>query len=234
MWLRRSTKANVGLLINIEGIDGSGKGTQAAALRARLQARGISVASLAFPRYQDTFFGARCAEFLNGRFGSLTDVQPFFAALLYAGDRLESRELLHTTIAQSQAVILDRYVSSNLAHQGSKLHGAERTELLNWIEHVEYNLYGLPRPDLVILLDLPVEQAQQLVSRKGARDYTSQLADLQEADAAHLACTREAYLELAQRDSAWRVISCVQGNELKSIEQISEEIDGLVNPLLSR
>lgn len=220
------------LLVNIEGIDGSGKGTQAARLLAHLQNLGYQTRLVSFPRYQETSFGRKVADFLNGRFGKLDEVNPFLAALLYAGDRLESKAWLTQAIESSDVVIFDRYVPSNMAHQASKLAGAERAELIAWIEHVEFAVHGLPRPDLCVLLDIPPEVAQELIARKPRRDYTEQAADLQEADPGHLRQTREVYLELAGTGTPWRCVPCVQEDALRTPDQIASEIWELVRPLL--
>src|SRR5436309_12852628 len=103
------------MLIAIEGIDGSGKGTQARRLIERLAASGRRAALLSFPRYGETLFGRAIGEFLNGRFGTLDQVHPFLASLLYAGDRFESRRLLAELLATHDVVVLDRYVASHLA-----------------------------------------------------------------------------------------------------------------------
>ena len=117
-------------LIAIEGIDGAGKGTQAGRLVNALRETGLRVDSLQFPRYSATTFGSAIGDFLNGRFGSLNDVHPQLAAVLYAGDRFESRELLLRMMEANDVVVLDRFVGSNLAHQSAKLDGAARTALI--------------------------------------------------------------------------------------------------------
>ena len=220
------------VLVNIEGIDGSGKGTQAARLQTHLQSQGYRAQLISFPRYRETQFGHKVADFLNGRFGQLHEVNPFLAALLYAGDRFESKSWVTAAIESHDVVIFDRYVPSNMAHQGSKRTGAERTELLAWIEHVEFGLYQLPRPDVCVLLDLPPHVAQDLISRKAPRNYTEQAADIQEADSSHLSLTREVYLELAAANPNWNCISCMQNGQLRSADEIESEIWGLVQPLL--
>lgn len=220
------------LLVNIEGIDGSGKGTQSALLQSRLQKLGYRTDLVSFPRYAETGFGQKVADFLNGRFGQLSEVNPFLASLLYAGDRFESKGWLQAAIDANDVVIFDRYVPSNMAHQASKLRGAERAELMNWIEHVEFGVYALPRPDLCILLDIPPTVAQRLISRKAPREYTDQAADLQESDAGHLTNAREVYQELARTNASWRCVSCVDGDLLRSAEEIAAEIWELVRPLL--
>ncbi len=220
------------LLVNIEGIDGSGKGTQAARLQARLLARGCRTQLVSFPRYRETHFGHKVADFLNGRFGQLNEVNPFLASLLYAGDRFESKSWLEKAIDEHDVVIFDRYVPSNMAHQASKLDGAERAELIAWIEELEFGIYELPRPDLCVLLDIPPQMAQQLIARKAPRDYTEQAADLQESDSTHLARTRQVYLELAQSQPSWNCVSCVAGDQLRTADEIEAEIWDLVQPLL--
>ncbi len=213
------------MLIAIEGIDGSGKGTQAARLVAALQSAGRSAALYGFPRYAETFFGARVGEFLNGRFGSLSDVDPFLAAVLFAGDRFESRARLQSLIAEHEFVVLDRYVASNVAHQAAKRDGDNRQRLISLIEQLEYGVYQLPRADRVILLDLPAETARELVSRKSRRDYTDATADLQEADLAYQRSVRELYRELAARDATWRVVPVVDSrSQLRPVETIAAEV----------
>src|SRR5262249_25960606 len=124
----------------------------------------------------------------------------------------------------SDVVVLDRYVPSNVAHQASKRDGAERAELARRILHVEFGIFELPRPDLVLLLDLPVAVAGKLIARKAARAYTSRKADLQEADPGYLERVRDVYLELAQDDPQWRLIECCDGDRLRSVDEIGEEL----------
>lgn len=212
------------MLIALEGIDGSGKGTQAQRLYDRLRTAGHTASLISFPRYEATLFGRAIGEFLNGRFGSLEQVSPFLAALLYAGDRFESKDVLRSAIDQNEFVILDRYVASNVAHQGAKLDAEERRKLAAWIHEIEYGVYRLPRPDLTILLDLPASQAQMLIATKQARSYTKRKADLQEADGRYLELVREVYLELAREEPDWAVVSCVADGRLRSIEEIGEEL----------
>lgn len=211
----------VARLIVLEGIDGSGKGTQAALLRDALTQAGRSVTLLSFPRYTATRFGQKIGEFLNGRFGTLDQVHPTLVALLFAGDRLESRPVLDAALADHEFVICDRYVPSNIAHQAAK---GNRQELREWIEFVEYELNRLPRPDLVVWLDIPVPTAQQLIARKQKRTYTDQSADLQEADGAYLARVRQVYTELAAADPDWRRIDCCSDHGLREAADIAAEI----------
>ena len=219
------------LLVVIEGIDGSGKGTQSARLRDRLIARGLRSGLLSFPRYEATFFGQRIGDFLNGRFGQLNEVDPFLASLLYAGDRLESKSELLQQLATCDVLILDRYVPSNIAHQAGKKTGEARHELASWIERIEYDLFGLPRPDLVVLLDTPTEVSQEFIARKAQRTYTTQSADMQEADTDYLTRVRSAYRELAaERD--WSIVPVVNERGIRSMDEITDELEQLVETAL--
>ena len=217
-------------LVAIEGIDGSGKGTQARKLHDHLVDRGCRCELISFPRYDDTLFGSAVGRFLNGEFGSLADVHPLLASLLYAGDRFESKQMLLEALQGSDVVVLDRYVPSNVAHQAAKRHAAQRRELADFIQELEYRIYGLPAADLVILLDLPVAEAQALVARKHQRSYTPMSADIQESDADYLSQVRSAYLELAQADAAWRTISGVGPDGLRTVDDVAAEIWAVVSP----
>lgn len=221
------------LLVVIEGIDGSGKGTQASRLRERLERRGLRVGLLSFPRYSETFFGQRIGDFLNRKFGELNEVDPFLASLLYAGDRLESKAELTRLLASNDVLILDRYVPSNIAHQAGKRTGAERQQLADWIEKIEYEIHGLPRPDLVVLLDTPADVSKELISRKAQRDYTDAAADMQESDTDYLSRVRTAYRDLAS-ERHWSIVPVTDSQGLREIEAITTDIEALVDQSLSR
>ena len=211
-------------LIALEGIDGSGKGTQSQLLVERLEADGHRVALLSFPRYAHTFFGARIGDYLNGRFGSLGAVDPFLASLLFAGDRFESKPVLERALAEHDYVVLDRYVASNIAHQGAKAGDFEaRAELVRRIEHVEFTLHGLPRPDLTIWLDLPVPLAVRLIAEKAKRSYTDAAADLHEADESYLRRVALVYRELSA-NPGWVRVGCADGDAVRPVGEIAAEV----------
>ena len=211
-------------LIVIEGIDGSGKGTQAARLVEQLRAAGRRCELLSFPRYRDTRFGSKIGDFLNGRFGQLDQVSPFLVSLLFAGDRFESKQVLMRALASNDLVICDRYVASNIAHQAAKLDGAERDELIEWVRYVEHSLYELPQPHRTVFLDLPVAHATRLIALKAQRSYTDRAADLQEADAAYLQRVHDIYARLAAAGPNWLRIDCLDAGELKSVDRIAAEV----------
>lgn len=217
-----------GKFIVIEGIDGSGKRTQLDLLARALRERGFDFSPVSFPNYAG-FFGKLVARFLNGEFGSLESVDPHFSALLYAGDRLESKPALESALAAGKILISDRYIASNLAHQGSRVPADKRDEFLAWLRQLEYEIYGLPAEDLVIYLRLPVAHAHRLVASKNAREYTDKSHDIQEADLAHLEAASRVYDQLA-RQPHWVRVECLDAasGSLRSPEAIHREILGAV------
>jgi dTMP kinase len=218
----------VALLVAIEGIDGVGKGTQSALLCRSLGERGRRAALLSFPRYHETRFGAAAGEFLNGRFGALDEVHPQLAALLFAGDRFESRDVILEAATRHDVVVFDRYVASNVAHQAAKLDEPERSKLIEWIEAIEYDVFGLPRPGLTVLLDLPTTEAQRLIARKSQRSYTDRAVDLHEIDADYLERVRKVYQTLARQDSRWETIDCLAEGTLRPVESIAAQLQTIV------
>jgi len=215
-----------------EGIDGSGKGTQAARLAETAKARGLGVASFSFPLYDDNPFSRAIGRYLNGDLGSLDHVHPGLSALLYACDRYHARPALVRAIEENDLVVCDRYVASNLAHQGSQLEGSERDELIEWLLEVEYGEFRLPKPDLVVLLDAHPSLARQLVAQKGARSYTTLEADILESDEAHGDASREIYLELARRDG-WHVVETAGADAaVRDVDAIAADVWAGVEPLL--
>jgi dTMP kinase len=221
-----------GKLIVIEGIDGSGKRTQVDCLARALSKRGVPFTQVSFPRY-DGFFGKLVARFLNGEFGSLASVDPHFSALLYAGDRLESKPAIEASLASGKTVLADRYIASNLAHQGARVPAPQREEFIAWLKQLEYEVYGLPAEDLVIYLRVPAPEAHRLAGERGklgAREYTTRRRDLQESDIAHLEAASSVYDTLA-RQPHWAKIECVElaSGALRRPEAIHADILAVID-----
>jgi dTMP kinase len=161
-------------------------------------------------------------------------VDPHFAALLYAGDRFQCRQSIVTAVENGGVVLADRYVASNLAHQTARAAAEKRAEFRAWIEHLEYNIYGLPKEDLVLYLRLPPHEAQTLVAKKSARAYTDAAHDILEANIRHLQAAADMYDELA-RASNWKTIECFDATKqvIRSEQEISADVVAAVLPSIS-
>ena len=221
-----------GRLIAIEGIDGSGKRTQLDLLANQLIAGGSPVYSTGFPQY-DSWFGKMVGQFLNGELGVLEAVDPHFTALLYAGDRFEAKPKIEAALNEGKIVLIDRYIGSNLAHQTARAAPEKRAEFRKWIEHLEYDIYDLPREDLILYLRVPPGEAQKLVAQKAERSYTTAKRDLQEASLRHLQDAADMYDQLA-RSAPWVTIECfdVKRGTVRDVPEIGQEVLATVEPLL--
>ena len=220
-----------GKLIVIEGIDGSGKRTQLELLARAFEQRGLPYARISFPNYEG-FFGQLVARFLNGDFGPLDAVDPHFSALLYSGDRYESKPAMEATLAAGKNLLCDRYIGSNLAHQGARVTPQKRAEFLEWLRNLEYKIYGLPAEDLVIYLRVPVAEADRLIGKRPKRRYTELRRDLQEADKRHLEGAAEVYEELGLQPH-WVRIDCADARgALRRPDQIHAEVLGVIGGMM--
>jgi dTMP kinase len=221
-----------GKLIAIEGVDGSGKGTQTRLLSEAIMRKRLACVFMSFPRYE-SFFGKLIAQFLNGEFGPLDTVDPHFAALLYAGDRLDAKPQLAAALDDGKTILCDRYIASNMAHQGSRVPPDKRAEFLEWLKRLEYDMYGLPRENLVVYLRLKPDEAQRMVARKRARSYTSREHDLLESDLRHLEQTSAVYQVLAS-EPHWVTVDCfdAESDTLKSRDAIHQLVLAAVEPVL--
>jgi dTMP kinase len=215
------------MIISLEGLDASGKNTQLHLLKARLAEAGLTVASLSFPRYGSTVFSRFVADYLNGKLGELVEIPPRVAALLFAGDRLESKGLIEELRSAHDVLVLDRYVASNLAYQGARVPPEELDEFLGWLSALEHDANALPTVDLTVLLEVPPATSARMVLRKGARDYTDHAADLHERNEAYLARCHHVYHHLcsAQFRSRWESVDCVHsGGEMRPADDIAADI----------
>lgn len=220
----------MGKVIVIEGLDGSGKATQTARLYELLSARGVQVRLVSFPDY-DSPSSALVKMYLNGEFGSDPgDVNGYAAAAFYAVDRYASFKKDWGKAYDDGAVILcDRYATSNAVYQMTKVPQCEREEYLRWLEELEYCRLGIPRPDLVIYLDVPTDISQSLMSRRYDGDESKK--DLHERNLAYLAQCGESARYSAMKLN-WNVISCVRDGKMRSIDDISAEIAKLTDKLI--
>lgn len=217
------------LFIAIEGGDGSGKGTQAKLLEGNRRSTGRNVLRLSFPRYGES--SALFAEqYLNGIYGGVNDVNPDLASLAYAIDRFAAKGDIEQALASGSDVLLDRYVGSNLAHQGAKIADTQaRHEFYKRILDLEYGTLDLPQPEKNIVLLVPPNISQENVDKKEARTYTERKRDIHEADANHLELAKRNYEELCELfPSTFIPIDCMVGDTMRSIEDIRAEIAQIV------
>ena len=215
-----------GKLIVLEGIDGCGKSTQFARLLQKLDEKKVPYRKVQFPRYQEES-SALLRMYLRGDFGkNPEDVNGYAASVFFAVDRYASyKQDWEEDYQNGKLIMMDRYTTSNAVHQASKLEGNERLKFRNWLFDFEYRLLGLPRPDLVILLDVEPEVAA------GLRKIRNGAGDIHEDHEEYRISCRKAALEAAE-EQKWEVISCVRDHKMRPIEEIGMEIDKLVDKCL--
>ena len=213
-----------GKLIVIEGTDCSGKNTQSVLLVKKLMAMGLKAVNLSFPMY-DSPTGKIVGGPLLGRkeIGiswfpeGYTHVDPKISGLYYAADRKYNFSKIEKYLQEGYYVVLDRYVSSNMAHQGSKItDDDERFNFFRWIDKLEYWLLELPKADLTIFLHVPFQYTKELMK---TREFT----DEAEKDEVHLIQTEKTYIELSELYN-WQTVDCVENGTIKTIEEISQEV----------
>ena len=212
----------MGKLIVIEGTDGSGKSTQFCKLTEHITADGIEFQKLVFPQYAEPS-SALIRMYLGGEFGTKpSDVNAYAASAFYAVDRYASyKKAWGEWYEQGGLILSDRYTTSNAVHQASKEQGQQQAQFLQWLYEFEYDKLGLPRPDLVIYLDVPTEFTEKLMRHR--EQATNTHADIHEQDLSYLATCRETG-RAAAAFYGWTVIQCVRDGQMRSIEDIHEEI----------
>lgn len=207
-----------GRLIVIDGSDGVGKATQTKLLVERLKKSGKKVETMDFPQYDTNFFGSFLKECLTGKHGDFIGQNPYLVSIAYAADRWESKAKLEKWLQDGRVVVLNRYVSSNQMHQGGKISDAKaRTTFLKWLDTMEHKTFGLPRPDLILYLHVPVAFSLQLMKGRGNED-------LAESDPKHLERTQEAALKIIKAQGNWQKVDCIERGELLPRPAIHEKI----------
>lgn len=227
------------MFIVLEGLDGAGKSTQIEKLRQMLSSRGVESEYVHFPRFDAPVYGELIARFLRGEFGGVDAVDPYLVALIFAGDRAEAAPQIRAWLAEGKAVILDRFVYSNVGFQCAKLPaGEQRDRLMAWILDLEFRHNRLPRPDVSLFLDVPFAFTERKLSeaREGDdRAYLQGGKDIHEESLALQQSVREVYLSAAEKDAALRIVDCrdAQGG-MASPDGIFAKISHELNPLLAR
>ncbi|MBQ7902761.1 MAG: thymidylate kinase [Oscillospiraceae bacterium] len=220
----------MGKLIVIEGLDGSGKGTQAKILFDTLEKQGRKVKKISFPVY-DSDSSALVRMYLAGQFGSKPgDVNAYAASSFYAVDRFASFKADWEKLYNDDYVIIaDRYTTSNGVHQCSKLDESLWEEFMDWLYDFEYNKMGIPAPDCVIYLDMSPAVSQKLLSGRYAGDESKK--DIHEKDTEYLARSRQAARFCAEHDK-WTVIRCDNGENPYTIEEIAQQVLDTVSTVI--
>lgn len=222
-----------GILIDIEGGDGSGKTEQAKRLFERLKKEGLGAVYFDTPQYETTRIGKLIGELLSGKHGDFMAAIPYLSALPYSIDRAVSKDRLREALEKGEIVVSNRYTPSNLAHQSAKLPKDEQGELVDFLEEVEYKELGIPRPNIVFYLSVPTDISADLIMKKEKRGYLGdEKRDLAERNIAHQDRTRASYIRLA-KEKGWHVIDCAPQGKMRSPEDIHEEIWSIVSPSLS-
>ncbi len=228
-----ASSVQTGLFIAIEGTDGSGKGTQFKLLAKKLRAEGYDVATFDFPQYDsDASYFVR--QYLNGHYGDANEVGPYTASLFFALNRYDAAADIRQALSEGKVVLANRFTGSNMAHQGGKFaHAEERRGFFIWLDNLEYQMLGVPRPDKNFILRVPAETAQKLVDKKAKRGYTDKQRDIHEADIEHLKRSVEVYDDMAKLfPKDFTVIESARDDEMLPIEDIQRLLWQQVAPLL--
>lgn len=224
-----------GKLITIEGTDCSGKETQTNLLIKKLREEGYQVQNFSFPNYNSATGKIIAGPYL-GKEGydkcyfeeGATEVDPKVASLYYAADRKYNIDKILFLLNQGYNVILDRYIYSNMAHQGGKIEDKnEREKMYDWLDKLEFDLLKLPKPELTIFLHMPLQAAEKLKEKRKEK------ADGHEKDINHLKRAETAYLELAKKYK-FKAIECAENNIPKSIEEIGNVVYNEVKPFMNK
>ena len=222
-----------GKFIVIEGLDGSGKATQFNLLIERLEKEGHQVEKIDFPRHGEAsaFFAD---TYLNGKYGTAEEVGPYRGSIFYALDRYDASFNIRKWLAEGKIVVCDRYVASNIGHQGGKIDNSEeREKYLKWLYDLEYNIFEIPKPNINFILKTSAETSLKLskgvpdeIKRERIRSYLGDREqDIHERDEKHLVNTLASYLKLAEEHpSEFKLIECLEDGRLLPIQIIHEKI----------
>ena len=222
-----------GKLIIIEsGSDASGKATQSEELLKKLTADGYNVRKVEYPNYKSES-STLVKMYLRGDFGKhADDVDAYIASTFFTADRYASFKTEWEEFYRSGGIVIaDRYTTSNMVHQASKMEIEERDKYLDWLEDYEYNLFKIPRPDEVIFLNVPVDYSIKLMENRKNKFTGEDEKDIHESDKSYLRKTYNNSLYIADKYN-WKRVECVENEQLRTIEDISNEIYEIVKNIL--
>lgn len=204
-----------GALIVIEGIDGSGKTTQLNLLKQYLSSQGQALESISFPRYGENTYANLISWYLTGEFGQIGQVDPYFLALAYAGDRLLAKPVINQWLNEGKTVLINRYVSSSKAHLGASLPEDKKEEFIRWLDELEYQTNNMPQENLTILLTVDPKMGQKNLSVRHSDIHEKSLIHLEEAN--------QIYLGLAKENN-WCTVNCMKEGQMRQPQDIHQEL----------
>lgn len=219
-----------GRLIVIEsGSDGSGKATQSRLLFERLLKDNYKVKKVEFPNYKSGS-SEIIKMYLNGNFGkNPEDVNAYAASTFYAVDRFASYKMeWQHFYSQGGIVIADRYTTSNMVHQASKIDNVdERDKFLDWLCNLEYDLYGLPKPDCVLFLDMPPKYSAKLMEKRLNKFTGKKEKDIHENNCEYLMKCYKNSIYIAEK-YGWNRVKCIENGKIANVEKIHDNIYKMV------
>ena len=226
-------KNKKGKLIVLEGVDGSGKSTQTKLLLSRLEKEGLKTAIIDFPQYGKKSAGL-VQEYLNGSYGAPDEVGPYRASIFYACDRYDASSKIRAWIQEGRIVVADRYTISNIGHQGGKIRNLKKwREFTRWLYELEYGIFGIPKPDLILILKTSPNVAyshsesagRDGIKKKKRAAYLNGDRDIHERDKKHLARALVSYLRFQRENpGGCEVVDCLKAGEFLPPEVIHKEV----------
>ena len=215
-------------IVAFEGIDGSGKSTQSELLHEWLKAEGEPVRHISFPRLSERGYGEAIAMFLRGEFGSIEQVHPYLIASLFAGDRASAVRDIQQWLGEGNLVLVDRYFYSNLAFQGAKIEGAEaKRAFASWLEHIEFDCNRIPRADINLFFDVPMNFVLANVSRRTQeqRSYLNGREDIHEVAGDFQQRVVAEYRSFGALDPSFIALDCADElGTMRSVDSIQRQL----------
>ncbi|MBU1000342.1 hypothetical protein KKE78_03035 [Patescibacteria group bacterium] len=205
-----------GLLIVVDGIDGSGKTTQIKLLANNLKEQRIPFETISFPRYKDNIYGELIKRYLEGEFGSIHEVNSYLMSCIFAGDRVLAKPLIEKWLSKGKLVLVNRYVSASKAHMGANLEKGKREPFFKWLDNLEYETNAIPKEDLAILLNVD--------PKIGQKNVAGRHRDIHEQNLKHLDEANKIYLSLAKKENNWYVVGCMKDREMRKPQDIHQEL----------